>query len=82
MRNNGPVSTVNSSQSPNTTQHHQVPVRVQSALRMERVGLYIVTEKQPTDYKRGHISTSAYGLGLVSPLPLLMHGTDSTEELG
>lgn len=40
------------------------------------------TVEQPTDYRRGHISTTAYGLGLTSPLPLHVHGTDSTEELG
>lgn len=44
------------------------------------MGSYIFTVEQPTDYRRGNISTSAYRLGLT--LLLHVHGTDSTEELG
>lgn len=37
MRNNGAVTTANSSQNPIITQHPRVPVRVQSALRMQHM---------------------------------------------
>lgn len=84
MRSSGPGSTANSSQTPNITQHHQFQFMLSLpeaySSRAWALGSYIFTVEQPTDYRRGNISTSAYGVGLT--LLVHVHGTDSTEELG